>query len=274
MATFSIGRQLTANTGTAIVELLNVRKYYEELKREFPPEYWLDANYVLEALDLASNISDVNLAPAPFPATDLVDNQAQKAAKVADTWRNYPRIGLQLHLNCGNNLWIKKGQPIVIQNTPVQFPLPLISPYLNATSRVFLLGQNDRLGVSIIQGGNWQPIKNPDYITISGAFRVDIQPKELKQIPIKQWVPVEKNLPEGQVTEILPNRLRRRYLSLQNAGASDLYLGFTNDIAIGRGELITPKGTMTIESEKYYTESKLFGISAGEGKIVGQEGLI
>jgi hypothetical protein len=274
MSTHLLTTQLNQYSGTGIIELLNVCRFYEEIKKDFPPEYWLDCNFILEALDLASNISEVNLALAPFPSIDIADTQAGKAAKVADTWRAYPRIGLQLHIDPGTGRWIKKGQPIVIQNTPVQFPVPLISPYLNTTASVFLIGRDTRIGISIVTGNLWQPIKGEDFITISGALRVDIQPKELKSIPIRSWISINKSLLANQPTKVLVYRPNRRYLSIINAGVGDIFCGFGSDI-INRGNLITPKGSLNLDSERYYTDAELWAFSPNvEGVIVGQEGLI
>lgn len=275
MATFPIVCELNQFTNTQILEICNVRRFYEEVKKEFPLEYWLDCNYILEALDLASNISETNLARAPFPGIDIADTQADKAAKVADTWRTYPRIGIQLYLDYGIGRWIKKGQPIVIQNTPVQFPIPIISPYLNATAAVFLLGKNSRIGVSILGGENWQPIKGSDSICISGALRIDVEAKELKAIPIKSWISVNQNLLANQLTKVLPRRANRRYISLQNAGASNIFCGFGTDIGINRGNKVSPDGTINLDSERYYTDAEFWAFSPdNDGLIVGQEGLI
>lgn len=275
MATFPICYELTQYITSQIVEICNVTRFYEEIKKDFPPEYWLDCNFILEALDLASNISETNLARAPFPAIDISDTQADKAAKTADTWRSYPAIGLQLYTDPGVGRWFKKGQPVVVQNTPVQFPVPLISPYLNSRAAVFLMGKNSRLGISVLSGGNWQPIKGNDFINISGVLRVDIEAKEIKNIPIKAWPSINKALPANELTKILPNKPNRRYLSIQNAGISNIFCGFGSDIGLNRGNLLTPNGSLNLDSERYYTEAEFWAFSPdNEGLITGQEGLI
>lgn len=274
MATFPIYQQLNQYTNQ-ILEILNVGRFYEELKREFPPEYWLDCNFILEALDLASNISESNMARAPFPAIDISDTQADKAAKVSDTWKTYPAIGLQLYLDPGVGRWIPKGQPIVLQNTPVQFPIPLISPYLNARASVFLMGKTTRLGIAVVKGGNWQSIKGEDYITISGALRVDIEAKELKSVPIANWLPFGKTLISNQKTVVLPSKSNRRIIIVTNAGTSNIYCGFGGLVQIGQGILLYPGNSLTFQSSDYYIPSQFEAIPVNSsGLIVGQEGLI
>lgn len=276
MATFPLCLEINQfNTNGQILEICNVKRFFEEIKKEFPPEYWLDCNFILEALDLSSNISEQNLARAPFPAIDISDTQADKAAKVADTWQAYPRIGLQLHLDIGNGRWIKKGQPIVIQNTPVQFPIPLISPYLNAKASVFLMGKNSKIGISIVTGGNWQLVKGTDYITIYGNLRVDVQAKELKSVPIKNWLPFGKSLSANNKIVVLPEKINRRLLILKNEGTTKIWCGFGGMIQIGQGISLDPGNILTLQSENYYIPSQFEAISAnGNGLIVGQEGVI
>lgn len=274
MAIFPVNTILNP-ASTGIIELCNVAKHINKIKADFPSEYWLDCNVILEALDYASNITEASIAAAPFPAIDIGDTQADKATKVADIWRAYPRIGLQIYFDSGNGQYQKKGQPIVIQNTPVQFPVPLISPYLNATSAVFLMGENSRLGIQVVSGGIWMAIKSPDYITITGALRFDIQVKELKQILIKSWPKISKELIANEPIKILNSKPNRRYLSLVNHGNGDIYCGFGDSININEGNLLTPKGSYTFDSEKYYTEAEFWAISPNvNGLIVGQEGLI
>lgn len=274
MATFSLGKQLTSNS-SGTIELCNVRRFYEEVRSEFPTEYWLDCNCILEALDLSSNITESSLAKAPLPAVDIKDTQADKAVKVSENWKNYPAIGLQLHIDYGNGQYLKKGQPIVVQNTPVQFPVPLISPYLNATAAVFVLGKNDRIGVSILSNYNWQQIKSNDFITITGAVRLDISPKELKQIAIKSWNNISKSLITNKPTKILNSNKKRRYLSLVNASTSKIYCGFGSTIDIDSGNLLIPNGAYVFDSEKYYTDAEFWAVSLnGNGLLVGQEGSI
>ena len=275
MATFPIAKQLNQYTNSQIYEILNVSNFYNQIKKDFPQEYWLDCNYILEALDLSSNISTTNLANAPFPNVSGDDTKADKAAKIAETWRQYPRIGLQLYLDSGNSGWIAKGQPIVIQNTPVQFPIPLISPYLNATAAVYLMGKDSRLGIKVVQGDLWQPIKGNDYITITGALRLDVQAKELNYVPIKAWPSISKNLLPNTLTKVLLAKPNRRYLFIQNAGTSNVFCGFNNDIGLNRGNLLAPNGSLSLDSQRYYSESEFWAYCPdNNGLLVGQEGLI
>lgn len=275
MATFPILAELNQFTTNQIVELLNVRRIYEEIKKELPLEYWLDCNYVLEALDLSTDLSEMNLPKAPFPAIDITDTQADRAVRMAEIWSMYPKIGLQLHVSKDGSRWVKKGQPIVIQNTPVQLPLPVISPYLNVTAPVYLMGKDSKLGISIINSSGWQRIKGSDLITVTGSLRVDLKTKEIQSVPIRHWVSVSKVIPANTPTKVLVNKPNRRFLTLVNGGNNSLFCGFGNDVGLNKGNLLTPGGSYNLDSQKYYTESEFWAFSPeNDGLIVGQEGLI
>ena len=275
MTIYPICKQLNVASGTAIVELLNAALIYQETKKRYPPEYIVEMNIILEALDFASNLSTASLPQAPFPAIDITDTSADKVTKIADLWRAYPSIGMQLHYDAYGTQYLKKGKPVVIQNHPVQHPTPLISPYLSATSRVFLLGEKSRLGVSLISGGNWASIKGEDYVTITGAVRVDVQVTEAKIVPIRNWATIYKEIPANTPTRISLSKSNRRSFTVQNAGEQSIWVGWGSQIGENSGNFIPAKGSYSMESDRYHTEAEFWAYSSSTpGLIVGQEGLI
>lgn len=275
MSIYPISRLINAQSGNNIIELINCAAAMNHVRSQYPIDCVLQIRLILEALDGASNLSSASIAQAPLPAIDVTDTQADKATKVSDIWRNYPKIGLQLWIDAYGTGYIKKGQPIVFQNYPVQFPVPLISPFLNATAAVFLMGEKSRLGISVLTGQNWNPIAGTDFITITGALRADVEVTQLNQVLVKSWNSLSVTIPANIPTKISNAKINRRSFEVQNTGDSILYVGWGNQINEGMGNLLLPNGSYSMLTSNYYSSAEFWAYSVdGEGKISGQEGLI
>lgn len=275
MTIHKIGKLLTAQTPQGVIELANIGVLSANLRSQYPPEFIVEINWLIEQLDASTNLTSQSIAPAPMPAIDISDTQADKAAKVADIWRAYPRVGLQLWVDETGAGYIKKGQPIVFQNTPVQFPIPLVSPYLSAASTVYLLSEKSRIGVSLLGGQNYQPIVGTDYITITGAVRADVKAIEKPAMPISNWLPLNRMLPADTLVKVSGKKNNRRTLTLQNSGLSEIWVGWGQSVTENQGNKLLPGGSYWMEPGRYYSDAELYAYSVGiDGAISGQEGLI
>lgn len=262
---------LTASTGNNQVQCFSARTVFNQIQSQIE-DYYAFIQLFIESFDIAANITSIN--QAPLPDIDDLDSRTLQATKIYNNWLNYEKVGIQLLYDDGGGLFRKQGQPIILQNIPLQLPIQHLRPYLSATQEVLLVGESDRIGVQVLS--DYQQLASGDEILIKGQWKAEIKLTEKKSQSIGNWYPIGVDLIANEPKIIRPFNQKRRALYIVNAGATNVrfFYGHISQVLTDTCPYLVPNGTFNQETwGNYAISQQLVALSVGgNGRLVGMEG--
>lgn len=267
---------LTASTGSAQVQSFSARNVFDQIQAEISDDYYAFIQLFIESFDIAATLTSINQAPLP-DVSDL-DSRSEQATKIYNTWLNYEKVGIQLLYDDGGGLFRKQGQPIILQNVPIQLPVQYLRPYLSATQEVLLVGERDRIGAQVLSGPGYQALAAGDEILIKGQWKAEVKLIEKKTQSIDSWYPIGVNLPADQPVLVRPFNKKRRALYVVNEGTTNVrfFYGDASAVLADSCPYLVPNGSFNQETlGSYAIAQQLVALSVGgAGRLVGMEGSI
>ena len=273
--------EITQDQNRTKVLLLDMSTWLQKLQAEFPGVK-LKLNTRLEQLDLTYSLP--GLAEAPFPAMGDLDTRAERSTALLQQWRTYASIGLRLLISQKGNFWRTAGT-LPLQNHGAENWQPLLQPFLTTTNEIFLLSNQARLSVEIIDLGSGL-LRSGDRLTIRGGFLVEVTAWEQKQEIIQQRRNLAFNLNEGIPVQIAPWNNNRKYIYLTNVGSNPIHFIFGTAIELlanatynngalveTSGLLLSPNGSASFVNSHYVEPAPVTAVAIrGNGRISVLEG--
>ncbi|AFY80172.1 hypothetical protein [Oscillatoria acuminata] len=235
--------------GETITEIFNTTPLHEQYTA-LSTRYDVFQSFYLEQFKFTISIE--SLAQAEIPALAADDTETEKAIKIRNIERKYPKLGLEIYQAHNGGPWRRQALAI-LQNRGSEYYLPAIAPYL-AVGEVDVMGPATRLGLKFIamltNGVFYGPLGENDYVIIKGAWRqvVDLIPKltEITEVVSNFGV-----LIDSSSTPVRGPNLTRKLIWVRNAGSRRVWISFGEVAAIDRGSYLNPGDTLNYEATRY-----------------------
>lgn len=277
--TITDGFQSVISQGNSnnIITCLDCSAVWGRYLSKFEKDYQIFVEWQLESFDIASRI--FSLPQTPFPETSFSNSNSENAAAIHQRWSNYPRIELQIHTAYDSGQTRARGQQIVIQNNPINFPVSALN-YLTSGA-VRLLGKNHKIAVQVLPTSDplIRQLSASDQITVSGEWKMSITAIEKSSTEITAWMPIGIDLTANTATQILPENPNRRNFWIQNQGISAVRLcfGTFNSQSLNNNQwpILNIGGSLISSSfEKTELYQSVWALALdGNSRITGMEGL-
>lgn len=235
--------------GEVITEIFNTAPLYEQYT-PLSTRYDVFQSFYLEQFKFSIYIE--SLAIAEIPALSPEDTDSEKAIKIREIERRYPKMGLEIYQAHNDGPWRRQAL-VILQNRGAEYYLPAIAPYL-AVGEIDIMGPATKLGVKFIalltNGEFYGPLGEGDYAVIKGSWRhvVDLIPK------LTEVTEVTSNFGVGIETTSVPVRgpnLTRKLIWIRNAGNRRVWVAFGETAVIGMGSYLNPGDTLSYEATRY-----------------------
>ncbi|MCT7955719.1 hypothetical protein [Laspinema palackyanum] len=260
----------SASSQENITEIFNTAPLYEQYSG-LSSRYDVFQSFYLEQLKFTVFIESLALAEIPTIAPD--DTNSEKAAKIRDVERRFPKIGLELYQSHNGNPWRRQAL-IILQNRGAEYYLPAISPYL-ALGEVDVLGDKSKIGLKFIamltNGNFYGPLGENDYVIVKGAWRqnIDLIPKVTEQSEIINNFAADIGTTSTPVRAV---NLTRKLIWMRNAGSRRVWISFGQSAVAGAGTFLNPGDTLNYEANRYRIGHSISAIAdpPEEGEDVNQ----
>lgn len=238
-------RSITAADGTGIIEILNCAESFAEYD-PLAASYYLGKQFYLETLSGAIHIPSYQQASFAkvYPKMDA----SERIAAALEIEKEFPFVGLRFHAKKGaTGTWSPLGTAR-LTNKGREITIPFVIPYLTV-HQLKLLSPEDCLGVSIINYGHGV-LGTGDYINLEGDFRVVIDLIAKPQIrAIGTAVPYGIEIPSTTPTRFRTAKANRAILYATNIGDVPIWIAGSNDVAVGKGIYLAPKGNGSLTEQ-------------------------
>lgn len=230
-------------TTTTILDAAEVHQPYEELEST----HFVSYQFQMESFDITVDLPSKPIAP--IPAISPEDTKAEKAQKVYEIEKAFPKMGLELYFDHGTG-W-KRRALVPVQNRGAEYYASLLYPYLGS-SKILLMSKISKLGIKMIPlfTGTQQhgTLEFNDYIVLSGTWSqsVSLIPKLTEHLELTRSVGI--NVGAEGITQIAPYRPTRGLIWLQNSGQYRVYISFNADTSV----------LMAVDSNQEWTPSGIY----------------
>lgn len=231
-----------------IYEIFNAEEEVEDLVGDVDDRIKYSVGVFVESLRLTVHLP--SFIPADFPATYPEDNAAERANKLLQVEKKFPKTGIRFYRRKrDNDNWIPLAS-MVLQNRGRESQLSVLIPYLTV-NQIKILSRTDRLGVGcvdygdgLIGQGEIESRRTLDFVQLEGEFRVDIDTDDNLPRPIYLARKKDNNVTLS-ARRLLSENNRRAYFELQNTGEAPVKIsysqsGLSDPIIVYPGQLYYP----------------------------------